>query len=174
MSKQEQAARDLEAAAAELTNYIQQCPDEDWHALSATEGWTRAAVAYHCATGNDVALGWICQMLDRRRIHETGETHNAANAADAQRHELATKAEAVETLRRTTLRTSEFLRSLTDEELERSAFHGVANRVMTVSQFIINFSRHMTGHLAGLAEPSARAYVCLARPPIYTGSKRWE
>ncbi len=157
MSNQEQAARQLEAVAAEPTNYIQQCPDADWDAVSATEGWTRAAVAYHCAVGNDVALGWICQMLDRRRIYETGETHNAANAADAQRHGLATKAEAVQTLRRTTLRTSEFLRSLTDEELERSAFHGVANRELSVGQFIVNFSRHMRGHLAGLAEPSAPA-----------------
>ena len=155
MSKQEDAARDLEAAAAELANYIDECPDADWHAISASEGWTRAAVAYHCAAGNDVALGWICQMLDRRRIYETGETHNAANAADAQRHELATKSEAVETLRRTTQRTSEFLRSLTDEELARSAFHGVADRETTVGQFIANFSRHMRSHLAGLTEASA-------------------
>src|ERR1700724_1597315 len=134
MSKQEDAARDLEAAAAELANYIDECPDADWHAISASEGWTRAAVAYHCAAGNDVALGWICQMLDRRRIYETGETHNAANAADAQRHELATKSEAVETLRRTTQRTSEFLRSLTDEEVARSAFHGVADRGIVLLQ----------------------------------------
>jgi hypothetical protein len=147
---QAKAADDLEAAASELQRFIEACPDAAWHAATSAERWTRAALAFHCALGNDVALAWICEMLDWRPVGETPQTHDAANAADAQRHSNATKQEVLDELRRTTSRTSAFLRSLSDEELQRSSFHGLAGREMTVGRFIRNFGGHITAHLESL------------------------
>jgi uncharacterized protein (TIGR03083 family) len=150
VNTQAKAAEDLEAAAAELERFIETCADAEWYAPTVAEGWTRAAVAFHCALGNDVALAWICEMLDWRPVGETPQTHNAANAADAQRHSKATKQDVLNELRRSTARTAAFLRSLTDEELQRSSFHGLAAREMTVGRFIRNFGGHILAHLESL------------------------
>jgi uncharacterized damage-inducible protein DinB len=155
MSRQDDAARELEELSLELTAVIAGCSDTAWRRVSGAEGWTVAALAYHCALGNDVATGWICQMLARRPVYETSDSHDVANAADAMRYEQATKAEATDALRRTTARTAHFLRSLSDEELDRSSFHGVAAREMSVAQFIGNFGRHIRLHLASLREATA-------------------
>jgi hypothetical protein len=114
------------------------------------EGRTVAAIAYHCALGNDVALGWICQLMARRPVYETGDAHDAFNVVEAVRTAGATKVEVSEALRRTTERTAAFLRELTDEELERGAMFGVAGREITVGRFIPNFGRHMRIHLESL------------------------
>jgi len=89
-------------------------------------------------------------MLDWRPVRETGDTHNAANANDARRHDRASKQEVLDALRRTTRRSAGFLRSLTDSELERGSMHGLAGREMTVAQFAPNFARHIRGHLESL------------------------
>jgi hypothetical protein len=111
-----------------------------------------AAIAYHCASGNDLALGWVCQMLAIRPVYETPQTHDAANDSEAERKSDVTKRDVIQALHRTTERTAHFLRSLTDEEMEQAAMHGVAGRQMSVGQFIGNFSRHMRGHLDSLKE----------------------
>jgi hypothetical protein len=147
MSKQEDTAEDLEKAAGEIARFIDGCPDAVWHSVSRRDGRAVAAIAYHCAAGNDVALGWICQMLMSRPIDETPESHDAANYAEALHNANRTKRDVADTLRRTTERTAHFLRSLTDEELERKAMHGLAGREVSVGQFIGNFSRHMHDHL---------------------------
>jgi hypothetical protein len=153
MGKQHEAAKDLEEAAVEVSRFIDNCPDAAWHGrVVEAEGKTVAAIAYHCALGNDVALGWICQMLARRPVQETGETHDAFNIVEAVRTAGATKVEVSEALRRTTERTANFLRQLTDEELERGAMLGVAGREMTVGRFIPSFGRHMRVHLESLEQ----------------------
>lgn len=152
MTKQEQVAAELEQAAVEVADFIEDCPDSTWHRVSQQDGRTVAALAYHCASGNDVALGWVCQMLAARPVYETPETHDAANDSEAERKSGVTKKDVSEALHRTTERTAHFLRSLTDEELERVAMLGVAGRQMSVGQFISNFSRHMRGHLDSMKE----------------------
>ncbi|HET9410693.1 MAG TPA: DinB family protein [Candidatus Dormibacteraeota bacterium] len=152
MGRQDEAARDLEEAAAAVSHFIEACPDAVWHRRVDAEAKTVAAIAYHCALGNDVALGWICQLLARRPVYETGETHDAFNIVEAVRTAGATKVEVSEALRRTTERSANFLRELTDEELERGGMFGVAGRETTVGRFIANFGRHMRIHLESLEQ----------------------
>jgi hypothetical protein len=150
MSKQEDTAGDLEKASAEIVRFVEGCPDSVWHSVSRQDGRAVAAIAYHCAAGNDVALGWVCQMLMTRPIRETPESHDAANDAEGLHNSNRTKRDVADALQRTTERTAHFLRSLTDEELERKAMHGLAGREVSVGQFIGNFSRHMRDHLESL------------------------
>jgi DinB superfamily len=152
MNKQDAAAAELEGAAAAVRAFIDQCPEEVWSRAAADDGRTVASLAYHCAAGNDLALGWICQMLSLRPINETNQTHNAFNEAEAGRSAHMTKAEVAAALERTTERAARFLRALTDEELERSAMHGLAGRDRSVGQFMGNFGRHMRGHLETMSE----------------------
>ena len=77
MTQQETAARDLEAAAAELETFIRECPDAVWTKALRGDGRRVGSIAYHCAAGNDVALGWICQVLAGRPVLETADSHNA-------------------------------------------------------------------------------------------------
>src|SRR5581483_2707819 len=85
MTAQETVAADLEAAAAEVASFIRECPEEIWTARSPHDGRSVASLAYHCAAGNDIATGWICQVLVSRPILETADSHNAHNDAEAQR-----------------------------------------------------------------------------------------
>ena len=152
MSIQGDAARDLEDAAVELVAYIEGCSESGWQQVSSSEGWAVGALAYHCAVGNDVALGWVCQILAGRHVTDSADTHHAHNAADAERHRGVSPSVAIAAVRRTTERTAHFIRSLTDAELERSAVLGVAGQERSIGQFIPNFGRHMREHLASLRD----------------------
>ena len=150
VSKQEDGALALEAAAQEVGRFVESCPDAVWTQTVQREGRTVAELAFHCALGSDLALGWICQLLSLRPVHETGDEHDAFNAAEAERSRRATKADALETLRRTTARTAAFIRSLTDEELGHAAMFGPIDQERSVGQFIANFGRHIRAHLESM------------------------
>jgi hypothetical protein len=152
MRKQEQVAEDLEQAATEVARFIEDCPESAWRRVYETDGRTVASLAHHCALGNDLAMGWVCQMLTGRPIYETEGTHDALNIVEGERSAELSKDDVTEALQRSTRRTVHFLRSLTDEELARTALHGVAGREMSVGQFIPAFARHMRGHLENLKE----------------------
>ena len=155
MTQQETAARDLEAAAEELETFIRECPDSVWTKASPNDGRTVASIAYHCAAGNDVALGWIIQVLAGRPVLDTAESHNAHNAAEAERSAGLTKEEVAAALARTTERTAHFVRALTDEELERHAVFGISGRELLIGRFVTNYGRHIRGHLEEMKQARA-------------------
>ena len=150
MSRQEDAARALEEAAADAVRIVEAYPDAKWHSVVASEDKTAAAVASHCALGNDVSLGWMCQLLAGRPIYETADTHDASNQAEAVRAAHTSKAEVISALQRTTRRNATFLRALTDEELERSATFGVSGKELSIGRFISNSGRHIRAHMESL------------------------
>ncbi len=152
---QETVAHELEVAAADVAAFIEECPDALWTSVAPADGRTIASLAYHCAAGNDLALGWVCEILSFRPVHETAESHNGHNDDEAVRSAGVAKSEVTAMLARTTERAARFLRSLTDEELERRAVHGIAGRELSVGQFIPNFGRHMRGHLDAMREAAA-------------------
>ena len=155
MTVQSQAADDLESAARDLDAFVAECSDQDWRRTVGSDGRTVASLAYHAAAGSDVALGWICQILSGRPVHENEDMHNAFNDAEASRSADTTQAEVRARLARSTGRVAFFLRSLTDDELARTALHGIAGRDVSVGRFIANFGRHVHGHLDAMKETAA-------------------
>jgi DinB family protein len=155
MTPQETAARDLEAAATELETFIRECPDATWTKASPNDGRSVASIAYHCAAGNDVALGWICQILAGRPVLETADSHNAHNAAEAQLSAGFTKEQVCAALARTTERAAQFVRSMTDEELERHALFGISGRELLIGRFVPNYGRHIRDHLEEMKQALA-------------------
>jgi hypothetical protein len=145
MSRQEDAAQALEAAVKDLRAVIERCSDAEWHA-AVPNGWTRAAVAMHCATGNDTGTGWMAYMVSGRDIPDDGDFHNRMNDRAAERNRLASKKEVLAALDRTTERARRFVLSLADEELDRSVQFGVIDQQRTAAQFLANMGRHVRGH----------------------------
>lgn len=145
MSRQEDAAQALEAAIHDLMAEVRGCPDAAWHDV-LPNGWTRAAVAMHCAMGNDVGTAWLAYFVSGRDILDTSDFHDQMNGRVADRTLSATKDEALETLARTTARARSYVLALSDEELDRPARHGIAEREMTAGQFLGNFGRHVRAH----------------------------
>ena len=145
MSRQEDAAAALEAAIDDLVAEVRDCPDAAWHDVVAN-GWTRAAVAMHCAMGNDVGTAWIAYFVSGRDILDTAEFHDQMNGRVADRTRSATKDEALRALARSTERARSYVLALSDEELDRPARHGIAEREMTAGQFLANFGRHVRQH----------------------------
>lgn len=150
MSRQGDAADQLEAAAAEVAAFIASCPDDVWRKTVDGEGRTVAALAAHCAVGNDLALGWILLLMAGRPVLETGEMHDARNVTEGERFARAPKAGIADALQRSTERAARLIRSLTDEELDRMEMFGVAGREITVGRFLPNFARHMRDHLESM------------------------
>jgi len=145
MSRQDDAIRELESSVDDLLAAIDSCPDSEWHAV-VPNGWTRAAVAMHCATGNDTATGWLGYLISRREILDTPDFHDRVNGEAAERHRLASKKEVQSALKRSTARTTRYIRSLTDDEVDRPARHGLGGRDMTAASFLPTFSRHIRQH----------------------------
>lgn len=150
MSRQEEAAANLEAASAELAEFIASCPDDVWRKTVERDGRTVAALAAHCAIGNDLALAWILQLMAGRPVLETPDMHDSRNAIEGERFARAPKAGIADALQRSTERTARFIRSLTDDELDRMEMLGVAGREVTVGRFVANFGRHIHGHLESM------------------------
>jgi hypothetical protein len=145
VGRQDEAIRDLDAAVEELLGEIERCPDSDWHGV-VPNGWTRAAIAMHCAMGNDVATAWIAYLVSGRDIVDTPDFHDRMNGLVAERTRMATKEEARALLRRSTDRAAGYFRSLNDEELDQRAHHGLAGRETTAGQFLPGLARHVRGH----------------------------
>jgi DinB family protein len=128
-------------------NSNDRCPDAAWGRVSESDGRSVAQIAYHCAMGNQVAMGWICKMLARRPVYESLETHDALNIEEAERASGLTKDEVIEELERTTRSFAAFVSTLTDAELDRSSIFGPAGQERSVGRFIANIGRHPRGHL---------------------------
>ena len=145
MIQTEDSVRDLEAAVDDLETEIERCPDQEWHAVTSN-GWTRAAIAMHCAMGNDVATAWIAYLISGREILDTPDFHDRMNGLVAERTREATKDEAIAALRRSTNRAAGYFRSLTDDELGQPARFGLAGREVTAGQFLPGLARHVRRH----------------------------
>lgn len=151
MSQTEDSVRDLEFAVGDLEREIERCPDQEWNAVTSN-GWTRAAIAMHCAMGNDVATAWIAYLISGREILDTPDFHDRMNGLVAERTREATKEEAIAALRRSTNRAAGYFRSLTEDELARQARFGVGERDVTAGQFLPGLGRHVRRHTEQLKE----------------------
>jgi hypothetical protein len=145
VSVHEDALQELRAAVADLRAEIERCPESEWLAV-VPNGWTRAAVAMHAAMGNDVATAWIAYLISGRDILDTADFHDRMNGRLADRTRSVTRGEVLDTLERTTERATDYISSLTDDELDMPANFGIAQRDTTARRFLPGLARHIRGH----------------------------
>ena len=131
------------------------CSQEDWTTSCPSEQRSVGVMFDHIAVVNGDVVRWIQEFLSGRPVELTRETITQRNAGHAERVAARPREETVADLKTSSARTSEFLRSLTDEQLALTQEWGWAGtqNVGWVAGVAI---RHPTGHLKNIKEALGR------------------
>ena len=131
------------------------CSEADWTASCVNEQRSVGVVFDHIAEGNPEWVRWVEEFLNGRPVELTLETLTQRNAEHARAAAARPRGETVAHLKAGSARTSEFLRSLTDEQLELTQEFAWAG-VKSVSWLAGGAVRHPKGHLKSIKEAIGR------------------
>lgn len=136
MSTRAQAlATRFEEANSEVIRAVETCSDAQWGTKTHGEGWTVGVVAHHVAQGHPEVAGLAEMVATGKPLPPvTWEMIHQGNAAHANEHAHCTKAETLTLLRGNGAAAARMVRSLTDEQLARSA--SLMGNTMTAEQVI--------------------------------------
>ena len=140
---------------AEVIAVATGCSQADWATSCINEQRSVGVVFDHIAEGNPEWVRWVQEFLSRRPVEMTVETLTQRNAEHARRAAGRPRAETLADLKASSARTSEFIRSLTDEQLELTqefAWAGTRN----VGWLAGGAVRHSKGHLKSIREALGR------------------
>jgi len=158
MARGDDHADALAAANDELISFAGSCSQEQWAMLVPGEDWSVGVLVHHCALGHDVGTSWIRQMVETGDVPGTPEELDATNAEHAAEFAAIGIAETVALLQRNGASAVAYLRTLSDEELDRGAVLGPAGGgTFTVERFASVLARHPLAHLAHAREALAGA-----------------
>jgi len=148
MSSAEQLAVDLEVANSEVIAFAESCSPAEWETVVPGEEWTVALVIHHIAASHQLVNGWIGQLRHGEAVSNTRDDIDDQNAHHASDFVGVSVEATVELLRANGAVTAATIRSLTDEELERSgAFAPADGRPITAGQMAGVATTHPRGHL---------------------------
>ena len=149
-------AGDFTAFNDEVIAFVESCTEEDWQKTTEAEGWTVAAVSRHIAAGHYAILGWAKMLVAGEELPEiTFDAVHGMNAEAAAASASATQAEVLGLLRENGTAISEYVASLSDDDLDRTASLALIGGDISVEGFVNGFFIASGGeHLA-----SAKATV---------------
>lgn len=144
----EQLARRWEAATETLWQIVEPCTESQWQTLCLPEERTVGVMVHHVASAALFVVGWAQQIGRGESLPPvTMEMVHAGNAAHAQEYAYCTKAETLQLLRQNSVEVSAVIRSLSDEQLARTApmalFGGQPFSAQTVIEMVL------IGHIHG-------------------------
>lgn len=121
-ARAEALAQDFEAAITDLEKAIQACPDEQWKAASADEGWTVAASAHHVGHQFELEMEYLTAHAAGRPLPSyTWDDVHKRNNGHAVEFANCTRDDAIKILRDGSVGVRAFIRGLSDEQLDRQA-----------------------------------------------------
>ncbi len=142
-------ADDFATANAEATAFVRGCSDDEWNRTVPGEGWSVAVVLHHIAVSHGHGVRWLTDMRSGEGVTDTAEGIDRENAAHAVRMERVGKDETVTLLEQNGAELEEALRSLSEDELDRSAPFGPAGgRALPTEALAAVAARHTREHLA--------------------------
>jgi hypothetical protein len=123
MSKRAQElAAAFEQANDEVIASIEGCSDEQLRTVCNGEGWPVVVAAHHLALSYPAIFGMVMQIANREPIESfTSEDLDRLNAHHAEEHANVSREEALDLLRRKGAAAAAGVRTLSDEQLDRSA-----------------------------------------------------
>lgn len=151
MSERTEAlAAALEEGARQLAAFVNDLTDEQWQTPLPRDGRKVGVVVHH------VAIVYPLEILLARSVSAgtpdgiTMDAVNHMNAGHAKRYDGITKHDALELLATNSTAAAAAIRSLTDEELDRSAPVPLYGNARVTCQFILedHAVRHSSHHLA--------------------------
>jgi hypothetical protein len=125
-------ATQLEQINDEVIATVASCSDDDWRAWCEDEGRSVGMLAHHIAVGYRAEMEGMETVLRGQPlppIYQDRETLNRWNAQYALEHSQCTKAETLELLRHNGAEMARFIRTLSAEDLQRSAPFPLAGEV---------------------------------------------
>jgi hypothetical protein len=158
MTRGDDHADALTAANDDLISFAGTCSPEQWATLVPGENWSVGVLVHHCALGHEAGTSWIRQMVETGNVPGTPEELDAKNAEHAAQFAGIGIAETVALLQDNGAPAVAYLRTLSDEELDREAVFGPAGGgTFTVERFASVLARHPLGHLGHAREALADA-----------------
>jgi DinB superfamily len=148
-------ADEYDAVMADVIAVAGGCSQADWTTSCINEQRSVGVVFDHIAEGNPEAVRWVQEFLNGRPVELTVETLTQRNAEHARRVAARPQGETVADLKAGSARTSEFLRSLTEEQLaltQEFGWAGTKNVVWVAGAAV----RHPKGHLKSIKEALGR------------------
>jgi DinB superfamily len=139
MSERAQALADrFEQANQAVIDAVEAAPDDAWSRVCEGEQCTVAALAHHIGGAHEPLVEYMARPLATGAPLPTvsTDTIHASNAENAVRNANGSKAGAIALLRDNGAKVSEFLRGLSDEDLDRSAVLPMSGHEMNAQAFI--------------------------------------
>lgn len=136
-ARAEELARKFEAKAKEATAILNRLTDADWKKVTAAEKWTVGVTAHHVA-GSHENLAKMIQAVAAGRAMPTFtmEMLDELNAQHAKEHAGCTKTETIALHERGAAVAAAAVRSLSDEQLGKSATVLAGKPPLTAEQII--------------------------------------
>ena len=152
-TRSEALAADFEAACAEFADEIKNLPQSKWGAVGP-EGWTVAQLAQHVAGQFPLEMEFITAAAEGRPLPSYNwDDINGKNDGRAAREAGVSKDEVLKTLSDGQASVAAYLRSLDDEQLDRTGKLALANGAeVTTEQLILGgvLIDHVRGHLQSI------------------------
>jgi len=142
----------IEEGAAFLAAFAEGLSEEEWRAtVSATDRRSVGIILHHVASMYPIEIDVARAITSGKAVTDvTWDVVAELNAKHAREHAEATKAAALELLRRNSHEAANAVRAFTDEELDRAAPFSLSFGVPVTAQFVIedHALRHSWHHLA--------------------------
>jgi uncharacterized damage-inducible protein DinB len=148
----------FEQANQALIAAVERCSPEEWTRVTSSEAWSVGVTARHVAISHLPIMGLVELVANGGDVPPlTMDMFHENNAQHAQEHANCTREEVLEILRRDGAAAAEKLRSLSDEQLDRSAPMAFAGGTeMSAVQLVEGILlAHPAQHLASIKEGSA-------------------
>ena len=147
----------FEQAVAEFAHTIDQIPDGKWNAKGGPEGWTIAGVAQHVSGQFPLEMEYITAAAEGKSLPPySWDDINAMNERRAEKHSSTSKADVLRELREGAASTADYVRGLSDEQLDRTASLALAGGASVSAQQLIEggvLIDHVVGHMKSLRSP---------------------
>jgi len=153
-------ANRIEEGAAELAAFAEGLSEEEWGTpVSGSDARRVGVVVHHVASMYPIEIEVARAVAAGNAVTDvTWEAVGAINAEHAREHAGATKAEALELLRRNSREAADAVRAFTDEELDTAAPFSLSFGAPMTAQFVIEDHplRHAWHHLARIRKAIGR------------------
>jgi hypothetical protein len=146
-------ATQFEQAVSDLAAAIEKCPESKWNATTE-EGWTLAATAQHVAGQFPLEMEYITAAAEGKPLPGySWDDINGKNDGRATKETAVTKEHVLKTLREGAASTAAYVRSLSDDQLDRKGALPLAGGAEVSTQQLVEggvLIDHVRGHLKSI------------------------
>ncbi|MFZ1198594.1 MAG: DinB family protein, partial [Desulfobacterales bacterium] len=127
----------IESLGDDIRAFVEKLSDEEWEKECADEEWSVGVTARHIGAGHFALSSLLGKFAKGEELPQlTMDQINAMSEKDARAHTDATKAEALEHLKKNGAELAAFVAGLSDEELDRKGSMPAFGGELSAEKFI--------------------------------------